>query len=573
MRRTGLIVALLIVLPLATFGRVLSHGFVNWDDHAQLYENPDFNPPTPAKIARYWRGPHMNLYLPVTYTLWGALSSVARLERPDASGAMLDARYFHAMNLLLHIASTLLVFAILRSLQVADVPAALGALAFALHPVMVEPVAWASATYTVLSGMFSLLAIWQYLQFARLDAEQSDDVREGLVAPYASAEGSASVGRTAARNSKWTAFAIGTTALVLAMLSKPSAVVVPVIAAALDVLLVRKSGRRARPAAIAWLLVALPIMILAKRFQPAAWVEAVPLWQRPMVAADAIAFYLGHVAWPWKLGADYGRSPQHIMAHGSPLVACIVVAVVAALAWGLRRRAPWVAAALVVFVAGMGTYLGAATFDFQYWSTVADRYLYLSMLAIATVVAFGLSAVPRRRRTAASAVAAGIIALLAARSAMQTGVWRDTRTLFEHALTVNPDSVIAHNNLGYLAAQERRVEVAMEHYRAALRAKPRNDSANFNLANALLARGEIDAAIPHYRVAAEAHRPSPLVYNNLGVALARAGRLDEAEQAFAAALRINPGLEMARQGLQRVRQEIAAAAASMPATSQSAPQP
>ena len=80
--KTVFTVAVLIALPLATFARVLGHGFVDWDDRTQIYANPDFNPPTPAKVARYWRGPHMNLYLPVTYTLWGGLSAVARLDRP-----------------------------------------------------------------------------------------------------------------------------------------------------------------------------------------------------------------------------------------------------------------------------------------------------------------------------------------------------------------------------------------------------------------------------------------------------------------------------------------------------------
>ena len=524
MRGRGiLIVVLLIVLPLATFARVLGHGFVDWDDRTQIYENPDFNPPSPAKIAKYWRGPHMNLYLPVTYTLWGGLSAVAR------DGGTLDARYFHATNLLLHIVSTLLVYAILRTLAAEAVPAAIGAAVFAVHPVMVEPVAWASATYTVLSGMFSLLAILEYLRFAR-------------------------------SSGKWTHFAVGSVALLLAMLSKPSAVVVPVIACALDVLLVRKSLRRALATTLIWLLLALPIMLLAKRFQPAAWVEDVPLWQRPIVAMDALTFYVVKILFPFHLGVDYGRFPAFVMTRTVWFAAWIVPAALALIAWRWRRTAPWIAASLICFVAGMGTYLGIAKFDFQYWSTVADRYLYLSMLAVAIAIAFAVASVRRERRAAAYVVAVLVIALLAVRSALQTGVWRDTQALFTHTLTVNPDSVIAHNSLAYLASRGGDAEASANHYRAVLRVKPRDGGANFNLGNAYLAAGDLDAAIAHFQVAAQSMPPNPLAYNNLGVALARAQRFDEAERTFSRALQIDPNLEMARNGLALARRLRAAAA-------------
>src|SRR5205814_7984182 len=118
-------VSLLVLLCLAVFGRALGNGFVNWDDQGQLYENPDFNPPTFAKLARYWRGPHMNLYLPVTYTAWAGIARVA--YDPQARGQIkLRARLFHAANHLAHIAATLLVFAIARQFG-NDTAAALGA--------------------------------------------------------------------------------------------------------------------------------------------------------------------------------------------------------------------------------------------------------------------------------------------------------------------------------------------------------------------------------------------------------------------------------------------------------------
>src|SRR5437868_1608998 len=108
-------ISLLVLLCLAVFGRALGNGFLNWDDQGQLYENPDFNPPSLAKLAGYWRGPHMNLYLPLTYTAWGAIARLA--YDPRAPGPIkLRASFFHAANLLAHLAATLLVYAILREL-------------------------------------------------------------------------------------------------------------------------------------------------------------------------------------------------------------------------------------------------------------------------------------------------------------------------------------------------------------------------------------------------------------------------------------------------------------------------
>jgi Flp pilus assembly protein TadD len=521
MKQAALAVAGLIALTLATFAPIVSHGFVNWDDQSQLYQNSDFNPPTAAKIAKYWRQPHMNLYLPVTYSAWGLIASIAQRDAPGPDGEKLDARYFHAANLLAHVCSVLLVFAVFRALDLPLLSAVLGAALFAVHPVMVEPVAWASSLYTVLSGMFSLAAIWQAVLALR------------------------------AAKRKWLHAALATIAFGLAMLAKPSAVVVPIIVLVLAVLLVRCDWRRAWTMPAAWVVLAIPIMIIANRAQPAEFVADVPLWQRPIIAGDAITFYLGKVIVPLRLAADYGRFPQRVMSNGFVYLSALVPIALLALAWRMRATRPWLLASLLVFIAAMGTYLGFKKFDFQYYSTVADRYLYLSMLGVALAIAFAA------RNRAAIVVISVIVFMFAIRSFIQTSVWRDTSSLFEHTLRVNAHSVVAHNTLGYLAARHNDRATAAMHYRAALATRPQDNTAHFNLGNLLLAQGQFEEAIAHYRVAAETARGErrAAIEINLGTALVNLGRFDEAEAAYLDALAADPDSKLAQQNLARLRQK------------------
>src|SRR2546421_8108017 len=115
--------ALLALVPIAIFvayAPVLSNGFVNWDDHDTLYQNPDFNPPRLGTLWHYWHNPQGHLFIPITYTFWHAIARVAYCDgtlRPFG---------FHLASLLLHATASLLVFAIVRRLIASDLAAAGG---------------------------------------------------------------------------------------------------------------------------------------------------------------------------------------------------------------------------------------------------------------------------------------------------------------------------------------------------------------------------------------------------------------------------------------------------------------
>src|SRR5262249_46308377 len=148
-----LAVAILILLTFAVFGRTLGNEFVTWDDPQTISRNPWLNPPTLGSLGRTWREPVMDLWVPVTYTTWWLVALMS--HPPQAFG-------YHALNLLLHAATVVCVYFLLRRLELPTLAASIGAAIYAVHPMQVESVAWASGTKDVLSGLLSVAALWAY---------------------------------------------------------------------------------------------------------------------------------------------------------------------------------------------------------------------------------------------------------------------------------------------------------------------------------------------------------------------------------------------------------------------------
>jgi hypothetical protein len=414
---------LVVVAVVIVFGRSVGFDFVSLDDEVHLVRNPYLNPFTAHGLATFWSQPYQGLYIPATYTAWGLLTFPARVV-PSASGQpTLDPAIFHLANVALHAANAVLVWWILRRIVGDHRSAAVGALLFALHPVQVEPVAWASGFKDTFSGFWSLLAIGLFLR---------------AVDP-------------ASKRPAWRTYAAATAAFAVALCAKPAAVVVPPIAW----LLVWASGdvdpKATGRLLLPWLALAVPYVWATHRQQAdAALMTWDPPAVRPLVAADALAFYARQLAWPADLAVDYGRTPRWVWNHADgPVAVGLAMAAVAtvALLWFARRRGRAVPAGLAVVVVGVGPVLGLVPFIFQQFSTVSDRYLYLPMLGVALIGAWAV----RSMGHAGGRIAAFLLTAMAVRSTVQAGVWRDSATLFAHNLTVNPDSPLSYAGLGLAA--------------------------------------------------------------------------------------------------------------------------
>jgi Tfp pilus assembly protein PilF len=292
------------------------------------------------------------------------------------------------------------------------------------------------------------------------------------------------------------------------------------------------------------------LVIATQRAQPAGAlaIEHVELWQRPLVAADALLFYLRKLVWPWPLGPDYGRTPSVALESLIGKLAWLgLAAFVAAIYWLPGRRVAWTA--LAIFAAALAPVSGLLSFGFQGMSTVADRYLYLGMLAPALLLAWGLS---RGAPRAAWVTAGAVIAGLAAFSFWQTSLWHDDGTLFAHNLErVNAKSHVAFNNLGY-ALQRRAVsaptpaektallQTAATHFDRARQLRPEMDEAWQRLAYAQRQLGQLPEAEATFRQFLAQRPKSPTGHYNLGTLLAQQHRAAEAIAEFRAAIALRP---------------------------------
>jgi len=508
--RSQLIGLLLVGLTLAVFLPAGGHDFV-WDDTGNIVENPYLNPPIFANALRFWEKPYEKLYIPLTYSVWAGLARVAQMPAERGDVMEFSPRLFHLANVGFHILAALVIFGILKMLVRHDWAAFGGALFFALHPLQVEPVAWITGLKDVLSGCLSLVAIWLYLKH------------------------------------KGFHYVLATLAFVLAMLAKPGAITVPVVAWVLDYWLLRRSARQCALTVIPWIVLAIPFIIVNKLAQPDTIIPFfTPLWARPLVAADALAFYLYKLALPLWLGPDYGRSPEWLLQRGWVYITWVIPFGILILIWRWRERKPWLLASAGVFVAGMLPVSGLVPFVFQSLSTVADRYLYLSLLGPALALAFFLAA---KKRKVAVVFCVGTLALLGLRSAFQVSHWRDETTLYRHALSVNANSSLAYYNLGNALAERGMVENAIVHYREAVRISPRYPDARNNLGAVLARVGRLDEAIEQYREAIRIDPTYAKAYYNFGNARIRQGEWDEAVERYGQAIKADPGYSMAYNNL------------------------
>jgi len=248
---------------------------------------------------------------------------------------------------------------------------------------------------------------------------------------------------------------------------------------------------------------------------------------------EALAFYVWKLLLPMWLGIDYGHSPAWVMQSGVGYFAWMISAALIIVA-GATRHAR---ASMGVFIAALLPVLGFITFDFQEKSTTADHYLYLAMLGVAIAIAAWFE----QARPSLRVIFVAIVALLGVRSFLQSHTWADSRTLFTHAVTVNPYSAISYNNLYALAMDERNGAEAESHARKMLAIKPNDMLSQTNLAGALAMQERFVEAERIYRDAARhwPHRIDPHV--GLGLVLMDLHRPREAIAEFDAALEIAPG--------------------------------
>ena len=520
----------LVAAVLACFSPALHNAFVDWDDDLNLTENARYRGFGPAELRWMLLTTHGGHYQPLT---WLSFAADHALWGMQAGG-------YHLTSLLLHAANAVLVFVVLRRLvrplttasdAVVARAALVGALLFAIHPLRVESVAWASERRDVLSGLFWLLAVLAYVR-------APDDPRQRRLA---------------------------LAALVGSLLAKAWGITFPLVLLVLDAYPLRRLSRdpegvlREKLPFAAVAGVGALVAFLAQRSVPDMRTLADHgVAARCAQAAYGLCFYLAKTVLPVGLHPAYLLEPDLDPTRGRYVAAMLAVATVTSLAVATRRRAPWLMAAWAGYVVILAPVLGFAQTGPQ---LVADRYTYLACLPWIAVLTGGLAhaANGARHRVAfpAAAVAVAACALLTFR---QTRVWRDSVTLWDHTLRLDPANWVAYTNRGW--ARNDVPTVAISDYSAAIRVNPGYYLAYFDRGNARQTSGDLQGALVDYDRAIELLPGDPKAYNNRGWVRQQLGDWKAAIDDYQRALELAPA-DWAERGL--VEGNLAAARARMTA--------
>lgn len=570
-----LIALLLASAVVTTYFPVLKHRLLNYDDPANVLINPYLNPLTWQNVFEVWRQPYSGVYVPVTNLFFAAETWFAQ-QAPVPRGLPLqvDPRIYHAGNLLLHVAATCCLFLLLSKLIGDSLPAGVGALLFALHPLMAEPVAWVTETKCLLSGVFALLALWAYVQFVARFVDTID--RDSASAAARHQASNARIASTRRRGWLWLAAA--SSAYLLALLSKPTTAAIPLMAAILTIgWLVPefpRSWRRAimplAPLAL-WVLAAFAAAIFTKEQQPDLALDYVPTWsQRPLVALDALGFYLRKLALPLGLSPDYVHSARSVVDVGWRSGNWPIPVAIAVLMATFRAPRPlWVAAGL--FVAGLFPVLGFVPFGYQSISTVADRYVYLALVGPALVIAWGLTRIAAgasANRLAATRIAygtaLGVAVVFGVLAQRQCRIWSDDLSLASAGLAVSPDSAQLRSIRAGALENSGQLDAALVQYERTVEVAPRSAMVRVGLAQAYQRRGREADALRVYGEAIELQHDFPGAHLALGTLLMKQGQIQQAAEHFEIARRLDHTSRLARRYLGDCQRQLGRPAAAVP---------
>lgn len=528
LKSTPWIAPLAVVLgTFAAFLPSLHNGFVDLDDDSNFIENPSYRGLAWTNLRWMFTTFHMGHYQPLS---WITLGLDYRLWGMDPSGYHLTSLALHAVNAVIFyfLCQRMLRLSMpdAKDLAVRGVVAA-AALLFAIHPLRVESVAWVTERRDVLSGMFFLLTILAYLKSAA--AESS------------------------AASIRWLVSSVALYAA--SLLSKATAMTLPVVLLLLDIYVLRRLDGTPcqwfRRQTMRFWLEKLPFVLLASAAAVTAalaqrsigamvGLERYSLAQRSAQAGYSFLFY------PWRTLVPTGLSPLHeVPLNFSPWESVYVVSALTAVGFTavlffFRRRWPSLWAVWLYYIVLLLPVSGIAQSGSQ---LVADRYSYLSCLGWPLLISAGLCVLWSRERWSRPGISTGLVAIcmvLGVLTWRQTEIWHDSDRLLTYALDREPNSRIAHNNLGNIMLRRGELNQAVSHYSRAIESNPFYDYPYANLAVALVAQGKKDEAIETYRKALQLNPAFTKARLSLAELLVSQGKIEAALMEFRKAVEMDP---------------------------------
>jgi Tfp pilus assembly protein PilF len=530
-----LISAALVATILVAYEPIRHNDFINYDDNTYITQNPEVNGGTTLRsvIWAFTKSYEAN---------WHPITWLSHMLDCEIYG--LNPLGHHITNLLIHIANTLLLFLLLSKMTNAVWRSAFVAAAFALHPIHVESVAWAAERKDVLSGLFWMLTILAYVRYTK-----HPNVKRYMLVLLL--------------------FAMG-------LMSKPMVVTLPFVLLLLDYWpldrLIWQQNATANP--------------VQEQQNTSATYQKAPIWyllmeKVPLFALSAVSSAITFIAqkhggavvnmmvWPLyvriinALGCYFNYIMKMLYPKGlavmysmmdKPTADAAMLAVVGIIVllriWGRGKR--WLVVGLLWYLGTLVPVIGLVQVGEQ---IMADRYTYLPSIGIFLVIAWGAQEIFSKMRHSKAILALGAATALIAMVLLtrtQVSYWRDSPTLYKHALAVTKNNYIIHSNYGSYLGQQGQYEEAIRHLKEALFIQPYYPEAQGNLCTILLTQKKLDEAIACFTEALQKRNDWPNIhkmYNNLGSAYAQKGNLALAETNFRKALSLKPDYEPARKNL------------------------
>jgi FOG: TPR repeat len=523
-----MIYVLLACVTFAVYLPVRSLDFVNYDDVAYVTGNPNVsNGLTWKGVVWAFQNFHSSNWHPVT---WISHMVDCQLYGLKPAG-------HHMTSAFLHIANTLLVFRLLKGLTGAFWRAAFVAGLFALHPLRVESVAWVAERKDVLSGFFGLLCLLAYVRYARekfeirnlkFEANPKFEIRT------------------------WTYYALALALFALGLMSKPMLVTWPVVMLLLDFWpLNRMSGGNGRESfRLAGKLFAekIPFFVLSAASSVITFlaqrqggavvpVQSFPWGLRMENALLSYVRYIGKLFYPHDMVVVYPKVAGWPMEE--VLLAGVLLLVATLLVLANRQRG-YLVMGWCWFVVTLLPVIGLIKVG---EISIADRYTYLPAIGIFVLFTWGISELANRWLKGPMPLAvgaAGILIVCGVITSRQIPFWRNTETLFHHALAVTGRNALADINLGVYYMQEGQLERARKHYESAIAIDPSFAEPWSGLGFILAEEKKYDEAITHYETALRLKPGLSDTRINFGKALFQVGRTNDATEQFQEAVRLNP---------------------------------
>jgi tetratricopeptide (TPR) repeat protein len=501
--RRLLICILLAAVTFAVYLPVRNYEFLHYDDDVYVTDN------TAVKSGLSWQGiewafttGHGSNWHPLT---WLSLMLDCQLFGVKA-GPM------HVVNVLFHVANTILLFLVLARMTKGVWQSAFIAALFALHPLHVESVAWVAERKDVLSTLFWLLTMLAYARYA-----ERPSAGRYIAVPVL--------------------FAVG-------LMAKPMLVTLPFVLLLLDYWpLLRFATKGRQKASLKWLIIEkIPLIVLSVASSVVTFVfqqrggavigsNKILLDERVLNAVVSYLAYLGKMVWPVNLAALYPHPINTIPVSRAVISGAVLILITIFVVYHARRY-KYLLVGWFWYLGTLVPVIGIVQVGAQ---AMADRYTYVPLIGIFIIIAFGTEELLEEKpfRKIVLGVLAGVsLSACAVVTSHQMKYWKDSLSLFEHTLNVVTDSPIMENNYANILMDKGRPAEAVAYLSKAIKLHPGSPEIHNNYGNALRETGKVDEAIEHYKIAMKLNPDFTLARYQLGVALAAKGDYEGAIQQY-----------------------------------------